>query len=312
MKKWILKAIVQKIISYLPLKHKFNYFFQKYVTKGVDLTDEYFFDRLKNASNHIKSYMKISGKMFPENCLELGTGWYPTVPLTYFLTGADRIFSVDISFLTSKKRIKNTLEKFIICNQKGILSNYINFIPERLSILENLLQNYEQYSLEEVLQKLKITYLIEDARKLSLNENSINLISSNNTFEHIYPHILKPILTEFKRVVNKENGVMSHLIDMSDHFSHLDKSINVYNFLQFSDNQWKWIDNSIQPQSRLRIYDYRTIYQDLNIPITEEVFSDGNLNELNSIKLDDKFSDKSLKEIAISNCHFISDMKNKK
>jgi hypothetical protein len=308
MKKWKQKAIVQKIISYLPLSHKINYIFQKYVTKGVNLSDEYFYDRLGHAREHIKGFQKYSNKTTPQSSLEIGTGWYPIVPICFFLIGTDKIYSVDISFLTSKERLQTTLLKFIESNHSGQLKNYIKFLPDRFDIIRNLLDNYGNLSLEEVLQKLNITYLIEDARKLSLPDDSIDLVHSNNTFEHIYPDILIPVLKSFKRVVKKQGGVMSHFIDMSDHFAHFDKSINIYNFLQFSDKQWKWIDNSIQPQSRLRIYDYKKIYADLSIPISEETFREGNLNELKTISLADKFFNKPLEEIAKSHCHFISSM----
>ena len=52
MKKWKQKAIVQKIISYLPFGQNINYLFQKYVTKGENLNDEYFLDRLNHAKTH--------------------------------------------------------------------------------------------------------------------------------------------------------------------------------------------------------------------------------------------------------------------
>ena len=102
---------------------------------------------------------------------------------------------------------------------------------------------------------------------------------------------------------------MSHFIDMSDHFAHFDKTINIYNILQFSDTEWQWIDNSIQPQSRLRIDDYEAMYRELEIPITEESHREGNLQELKQIKLDARFAEKPLKINAISHCHFVSDMK---
>lgn len=309
MKKWKQKAIVQKIICYLPFSHKINYIFQKYVTKGVNLSDDYFYDRLGHARDHIKSFQKYSNKKVLQSSLEIGTGWYPIVPISFFLFGADKIYSVDISFLTSKERLQITLQKFVECNKLGLLKNYIDFLPERLNIITNLLADYDKLFLDDVLQKLNITYLIEDARKLSLPDNSIDLVNSNNTFEHIYPVILIPILKEFRRVVKKQDGVMSHFIDMSDHFAHFDKSINIYNFLQFSDNEWKWIDNSIQPQSRNRIYDYKQIYSELSIPISDESFREGNLNELKSIPLADKFANRPLTEIAKSHCHFISNMK---
>jgi hypothetical protein len=309
MKKWKLKAMVQKTISYLPLSHRINYIFQKYVTKGVNLSDEYFYDRLGHAKEHIKSYQKYSEKTVPTTCLEIGTGWYPIVPISFFLVGADKIYSVDISFLTSKERLQTTLQKFLECYEAGQLKNYIDFLPDRFDVITSLLADYAKFSLDEVLQKLNITYLIEDARKLSLPDNSIDLVNSNNTFEHIYPSILIPILKDFRRVVKKTNGVMSHFIDMSDHFAHFDKSINIYNFLQFSDKQWEWIDNSIQPQSRIRIYDYKQIYADLGIPISDESFREGSLDELRSVPIADKFANRPLEEIAKSHCHFISNMK---
>jgi len=308
MKKWIQKAIVQKTISYLPCNHLINYAFQKYVTKGVDLSDEYFHDRLGHARDHLNSFKKYSEKAIPHSCLEIGTGWYPIVPICFFLSGADKIYSVDISFLTSKKRLKTTLLKFVECKNSGLLANYINVIPVRLVVINSILRDFNKLSLNEVLQRLNIFYLIEDAKKLSLPDNTIDLINSNNTFEHIYPNNLIPILKEFRRVVKKQTGVMSHFIDMSDHFAHFDKTITIYNFLKFSDRQWKWIDNSIQPQSRIRIYDYKQIYSDLNIPITDETFREGNLKELTLIPLAEKYTNKPISEMAISHCHFASHM----
>ena len=93
---------------------------------------------------------------------------------------------------------------------------------------------------------------------------------------------------------------MSHFIDMSDHFAHFDKSITIYNFLRFSERQWKWIDNIIQPQNRLRIFDYKRIFADLEIPITSDTVREGNLNELQSIPLSIEFSGAPLAELAIT------------
>jgi ubiquinone/menaquinone biosynthesis C-methylase UbiE len=308
MKKWKQKALVQKIISFLPLSHRINYFFQKYVTRGVRLSDDYFYDRLGHATEHLKGFRQYSHDAVPKCSLELGTGWYPVVPVSFFLAGVDNIYSVDISFLTSKERLKTTLQKFAVCYHSGELGKYIRVVPERFDTMINILDSINRFSLHEVLKKLNISYLIEDARKLSLPDNSVDLVNSNNTFEHISHDALIAILKELKRVAKKQGGVMSHFIDMSDHFAHLDKTITIYNFLQFSDRQWKWINNSITSQNRNRIYDYRQIYFDLMIPISNETFRKGNPDELKSISLSEKFSNKQLEEIAISHCRFISHM----
>lgn len=303
MKKWILKAIVQKTISYLPFSHNINYIFQKYVTKGVHLTDEYFFDRMIHAREHLDAY---GTDRIPNVCLELGTGWYPVVPISFFLVGVEKIYSVDISFLTSKERLKISIEKCVLAHKAGKLAAYINVKPERFALLEALLAEIDNLELDTILQKLHLTYLIEDARNLSLPDESIDLINSNNTFEHIYPHLLIPILKDFKRVLNKKTGIMSHFIDMSDHFAHFDRSITIYNFLQFSDSQWQQIDNSIQPQSRLRIDDYRKIYADLDIPISKENCREGDIEALKTVKLAPRFAQKPFETVAISHAYFLS------
>ena len=305
MKKWVLKAVVQKTISYLPGGQSINYLFQKYVTKGIYLTDEYFFDRLSHAKTHIESYITLAGTKPLNNTLEIGTGWYPIVPISLFLSGANNINTIDISELLTKKSFATAIERFLEAEKKGELAKYIEVMPERLAVLKKLREDYDTTPFEQILATLKIKYLLKDARHTGLPDKSFDLISSNNTFEHIYADILEGILIEFKRIT-RSGGVMSHAIDMSDHFAHFDKRINVFNFLQFSDAQWNMIDNSIQPQNRLRVSDFRALYKKLNIPVTTEKVIVGNLNELNAIKLDDKYSELDISDIAAVECYFAS------
>ncbi len=306
MKKWILKAIVQKTISYLPFSNRINYFFQKHVTKGVYLNDDYFFDRLQHAQEHLHYYKKHTEKAIPETCLELGTGWYPVVPISFFLCGVKKTYTVDITMLTNKERLKTTINRFIEAYNNKILQEKLPLQSERYLVLLALHKNYDKYSFEEIISQLNMEYLIEDARKLSLKENSIDLVNSNNTFEHIYPEILSGILKEFNRIVKKNKGIQSHFIDMSDHFAHFDKSINIYNFLKFSDSQWQLIDNAIQPQSRLRYNEYKDLYSKLNIPVSEENLRPGDINILNTVNLSEKYKNMPVDEVAITHCHFVS------
>lgn len=306
MKKWILKAIVQKTISYLPFSNSINYFFQKHVTKGVYLNDDYFFDRLQHAQEHLHFYQKHTGIVVPEICLELGTGWYPVVPISFFLCGTAKTYTVDISLLTNKERLKTTINRFVDAYNQNILQQKLPVITERYEQLLKIVKNYENLSFEEIISQLNIEYLIEDARKLSLKNDSIDLVNSNNTFEHIYPEILSGIIKEFSRVVKKNKGIQSHFIDMSDHFAHFDKSINIYNFLKFSEEQWKWIDNAIQPQSRLRYNEYKDLYRQLNISISEETFREGDVQALSTTNLSEKYKAMPINEVAITHCHFVS------
>ena len=307
MKKWVIKAVVQKCISFLPYKHQINYLFQKYVTKGVQLSQYYFEDRLEHFGQHHASFRKYQAHKSSPVVLELGTGWYPVIPIGFFLSGADKIYTIDISALTNKEKIITTLQKFVAYRAVGKLDEQ-PFLAERWQVIEQVLKMANTMSLEAILDQLRIHYLVADARKLDLPDHSIDLITSNNTFEHVYPEVLKAILQEFRRLLKKE-GVMSHFIDMSDHFAHLDKQITIYNFLQFSETQWQWIDNSIQPQNRWRIHHFRNLYRELSIPISEEINRAGDLSALEGLKVAAGFQHISKADLAVSHSYVVSDFK---
>ena len=305
MKKWILKAVVQKIISYLPYRHRINYLFQKYITKGVYLTNEYFEDRLTHAKSHIDTYNKHALSVKGITSFELGTGWYPVVPVSLFLTGAEKIYTVDISALCDKEKLLTTIKMFIDYKKSNELNTYLNILPKKFDILLDLLERAHELSFEEILVKLNIVYLVQDARKLNLEDDCIDLIHSNNTFEHVYPDILESLLIEFKRLINSK-GVMSHFIDMSDHFAHFDKTISIYNFLKFSDKQWMFIDNAVQPQNRWRLADYQNLYKKLEINIVEIRDTRSDIEKLKSIRLHKKYHNINQEELAFSHCRLIS------
>ncbi|MEM1220135.1 MAG: class I SAM-dependent methyltransferase [Bacteroidota bacterium] len=300
MKKWVLKAVVQKGISFLPYRHRINYLFQKYITRGVQLSDEYFSDRRMHLDKHLAFWQEWGPKK-PMRVLELGTGWYPVIPLGYFLAGAERIHTADISPLLTLENLQTTVRRYV---DHKIAVNHSSFLEERWERLEALAKN-PPATLEEYLQELQIEYLVGDARTLSLENETITLISSNNTFEHVHPPILKGLLVEFDRVLDTD-GIMSHFIDLSDHFAHLDQQITIYNFLRFSEKAWSNIDNDIQPQNRWRMWQYRALYTELGLPIVHEEHRPGDIEALKTVTLHADYQAIDSKELAISHGYLVS------
>lgn len=308
--KWKLKAVVQKGISHLPRRERINYWFQKHVTKGVELTDEHFGYKITHARDHLEYFTKyLERDLKSSTVLELGTGWYPIVPIAFYLSDLKSVYSLDLSDWMSAQNVITTCQKYVEWDKAGKLASYL---PARNSakwqyITELATKSQEQIKLDEVCAALNLNRLIGDARALGFEDDSFDLICSNNTFEHIPEAILIDILREFKRVV-KGDGVMSHFIDMSDHFAHFDKTITIYNFLRYSDRAWRLIDNSIQPQNRLRFKDYKKIYTELGIPLTDEKYREGSLAELRQVPLDQKYKAYSEAELAISHGYLVSKM----
>lgn len=307
MQKWIFKAVVQKVISFLPFGHRVNFLFQKYVTRGVDLSDEYFEGRLIHAREHYKYFRKYCAEEKFSH-LEIGTGWYPVVPLGMFLYGADSVTTIDLVRFINEERFRSTIKKYYEYSKSGKLNSFIpNILQDRLKVLVEEVESPSCGSLGAFLEKFRTEYHVADARKVPFLDKSFDLITSNNTFEHVYPEALEGILKEFKRLC-KKGGVMSHSIDMSDHFAHMDSGITIYNFLRYSEAQWKWINNSIQPMNRWRIYDYRELYAKLSIPVTEEVNREVVMENYNKVKVSQRFLSHSAEENAISHTQLISVM----
>lgn len=303
MKVWILKAVVQKSISFLPFKHRINFLFQEYITKRVRLTNELFEDKLTHCAAHIAAFDKYSSSE-EKVALEIGTGWYPIVPIGLYLNGFDRIFSVDISSLISTSSVHATINLYSEYFKSGRLERYMPRIdPERLLRAGKLLQRTSPADV--LLKELGIHMIVGDARSTGFPDEHFDLINSNNTLEHIYPEIMRDILVEFRRIL-KPVGIMSHNIDMSDHFSHLDKSITNFNFLQFSDLQWRLIDNSVQPQNRLRISDYEVLFRETGFEILEREDRIGTIEQLHSIKLAPKYLSYANDQLLVTHSRLVS------
>lgn len=304
--KWIIKALIQKTISYLPWSHRINVFFQKHITGGFYLDDGHFGQKLQHAEAHLE-YLRAHGRPDPRSrILELGTGWYPVVPVLFYLTGAGEVFSIDIRPWMTRQTQQNTILKYREWKERGLLQDlWPQVDPERWDLLMQVADHPGQYSREELNKLMGLHPLLQDARKLDLQQHSMDFICSNNTFEHIPESVLRDILREFKRVL-KPGGLMSHFIDMSDHFAHSDSHITIYNFLRFSKNAWAIMDNSIQPQNRMRLRDYRELYALLDIPSREADVRPGDPKALDSIRVHGEFASYSREELAVSHATMLS------
>lgn len=306
MSKWLIKALLQRSFSISKHPEKINRVFQKYLTGKDKLDDTKFSNKILHATDHLTYYQQYGNKALSEiTCMELGTGQFPIVPIFYFLHGINSIVSIDIVSFMTLDRIAETLNYYIDYRKK-YPEKFNHVIEERWQQLTQVLTNFKQYSrIEEVLAVFKCSIYIADARKTTYANNSFDFITSNNTFEHIYPEILLPILKEFQRILTP-NGIMSHFIDMTDHFAHFDNRISVYNFLKFSDRLWRMLDNEILPQSRLRFKDYATLYQEVQIPIVHNKIWKYNSSPLTSLKLNKKFKHYTLDELAIVHIYIVS------
>lgn len=303
MPSWYLKASLQGILSRLPNSTSWNYLFQRHVSKGLRLGPKYFETKLAICDRHLQNY-RVHRQEPLQRALELGTGWLPIIPIGLYLCGVDHIISIDIQSLTRRNLTYETISLFVQYANEDKLSKHLPLLKaERMDSLIVLFEQLESISTEDILSHLNIQSIVQDVRDIQIPP--VNFIISNSTFEHIPPEILDGILSKFYQLLN-DDGLMSHLIDLSDHYSHFDRTLTKYHFLQYSDARWRKYDNDLLYQNRLRITNYRNLHQQNNFDILEED-NNQSLSELpQGFQLAEKFTQYTLQDLLVNSSWMIS------
>jgi ubiquinone/menaquinone biosynthesis C-methylase UbiE len=135
-----------------------------------------------------------------------------------------------------------------------------------------------------------------DARKLPVQDNFFDLIATTSTLEHIPPAVIRPILAECCRVL-RPGGLMSHVIDYSDHYAHSDASITEYNYLRFDEQRWRKVNPSIHFQNRLRTKAYEQLFTKAGFELVEAVTWNGADEDLARVPVNDMFQNLSREEM---------------
>lgn len=241
--------------------------------------------------------------------LEVGTGRRISTPIAFWLFGAERIITVDLNRYLKEELVKEDLA-YMRENRAEIEDLFNGRIhDDRLSSLVSTTQGRGR--LGDVMDLCGIEYMAPaDATKLSLPSASIDFHASYTVLEHIPESGVKGILEEASRVL-KDDGLLVHRIDYSDHFSHSDKSISPINFLQYDNVTWQKIaGNRYMYMNRLRVDDFEDLFESSGQKILR-IESDENqavreLLENGSIRVDKSFSGKSAVVLSITGSWIVS------
>jgi hypothetical protein len=282
--KWVAKAVVQKGISFLPQPQRINHLFQKYVTGGTTLSPEFAAKRLEWAAMHVSSMERHGGPSSGYHAMELGSGWFPIVPLCLYMHGADEVSLCDIDDLGRPELTSQALDAVIGFARTGDLEKALGGIrTERLDELERARAEVMSLGHRATLERLGLSVRVGDVRDLHLSR-APDLICSNTVLEHIPPDVIVGILVAF-RLNARPGTVMSHLVDLCDHYAYIDEFVDVYQFLTFPERRWRLIDNSIQPMNRLRVHQYRELYEQAGVGLVEEQRWEGDPADLDRLAL---------------------------
>ena len=258
---WRRKAQIQKAIAALPLSNEIYYAIQRYagsLRKGrANPLDWY------QAGRQMAEWIREAGREVEGmRLLEVGTGRNVNLPTALWLCGAAQVVTVDLNPYLSSALVFESNE-YARQHEAEVLRAF-GAEAERPLFRERLAQLFDfRRNLDGLLKLMNVEYLPRaDASVLPLDSQTLDAHVSYAVFEHIPADVLARILAEARRVL-KPDGLLLHIVDPSDHFSHDDDSITAINFLQFSESDWeKWAGNKFMYHNRLRAFEYLRLFEE--------------------------------------------------
>ncbi len=299
---WKTKAFIQGTLSRLPKGKFWNQAIQRRITKSLILDRGKFQTKLGFAREHLRNLIRFRRDGQGFTVLELGTGRFPIVPLYMFLCGAEQVISLDITRLLRNDTVRDTLLMYHAHLAEG---NLPEARPERVERFREVISANATPLGIDTLRQFNIETFVGDARHTALPWHSFDLLASNTTLEHIPGSTLAGILTHFRDLA-RPDAVMSHFIDMRDHYAEWDRSITVYNFMRYSEQDWRWFNNSLLYQNRLRVCDYRRIHAQAAWEIVLERAAPGSRREFGTVPLAGEFRGYAERDLLVPTCWMVS------
>ena len=266
---WKLKALVQRAVSLLPSEASYEIYYVLQRAWG-SLRRVNPLAGLESGIRILTGIEDLGRSIENAVVLEVGTGRRVNVPLALWLCGAAKIITVDRNPYLKPKLIREDL--IFIRNNTAVIQALFGRRADRDEFQRRLeLIARDGMSVPQLLEATGIQYLAPlDARALPLEGGTIDYHVSNNVCEHIPPTELGEILAEGRRVV-REDGLLVHGIDFSDHNAECDPAVSTINFLQYSERQWQWLAGSrYNYHNRLRLDEFKQIIRDAGLTIVSE------------------------------------------
>lgn len=279
---WKTKALLQKVISSLPLSPRINYFFQRYISKSLPMPAQVFEMKQAAARKHYQILNQHIGETQPNPvAYEFGAGYDVAIPLALWHEGLPYQVVTDIQPLLKIGLVNDVLKRYGFDLQIG--------------------------DVIKLKEKTGIEYISGiDAKNTGFATASFEFIHSTDTLEHIPKNDILPILQECYRLL-APGGIISCIIDLQDHYQYFDKSISPFNFYCFENDEWeKKYNNPLQYQNRLLANDYYSFFAQAGFaPIQMELTkaSDSVIAGFSGLPLSSQYANKSVDELSNLRCH---------
>ena len=238
---WRIKGVIQKALSGLPGGLALNDALQRTVG-GLRNFDQNVATKVTNDWLVFVQHLHELGRS-PAGLrfMEIGTGWYPTLPVCWHLAGASQVITFDLQRHLNQRLTERMLR--VLGAQLPAISQAAGF---------DVSATYDQLQADQ----LPIDYRAPaDATVSQLPANSVDVVFSNSVLEHVPRPVIAAMMRESYRIL-RPGGLSLHSVNCGDHYAYFDRQITFINYLTIAEKDWQFWNNDLQYQNRMRPQDF--------------------------------------------------------
>jgi SAM-dependent methyltransferase len=304
---WKIKGVAQKFLSAVPGGVWLNDRLQR--TAGElrhfdDVVDSKVQDDWLVLAGHLRALNRpAQGLVF----MEIGTGWFPTLPLCYYLAGARECLTFDLN------RHLNGGETLRMVRRLG---KHLPAIAEAsLRPLDDVEASYaalapalESGDAMDLLRCAGVVYRAPgDAAATALPDSSVDVAFSNSVLEHVPGKVIQAMFHEQRRIL-KPGGLAIHSVNCGDHYAYFDRTLNPVAYLTYSERDWSFWNNDLLYQNRLRPRDFLEMATaaGFELPLVQFRPKQALLDQLPSLKIDPAFAGYPPEQLCCTSIDFVA------
>jgi SAM-dependent methyltransferase len=244
---WQIKGLAQNVLSVVPGGNRLNDFFQRTVGGLRDLSREIGI-KVSDWSIFVSNLNELGFPVRGVRCFEIGTGWFPTLPVCFSLAGAARCSTFDlVAHLSPNLTFK------MLAALEPHLHSFAGLTSRPAAEIDAAYRRLRSAgSVPELLSAAGVDYHAPaDATATDLLPGTVDLVFSNSVLEHVSRGTISAMMRESYRVL-RPGGLAVHSVNCGDHYAYFDRRITAINYLTYTDREWRFWNNRILFQNRLR------------------------------------------------------------
>ncbi|HYB77009.1 MAG TPA: class I SAM-dependent methyltransferase [Candidatus Bathyarchaeia archaeon] len=294
---WRAKAVVQNVLAVVPFGSDLNNLLQLRVG-GLRNFEAHVEGKVKDWIGMMNLLAESGVDIRNAVTVEIGTGWFPTLPVCFWLAGTQACNTYD-----QKRHLRLGLTRRLVFT----LEPHLESIAEAAGLPFAPIQERYKKIGSDILAACEISYRAPaDAARTGLPDQSVDIVFSNSVLEHVTPCALTAIMQETRRIL-RPAGAAVHCVACNDHYAHFDQSISYVNYLRFTAPEWRRWNNSLQYQNRLRASDFLQVAESCGLTVTaaRQYVRPGVEPALSRLPIAPDFERYSRSELAVTTVNFV-------